>query len=151
MSDFSELCPVFNTGVFREMLFPNIKMTNVSTTANALTGTDDCQASSLGNWLFSRTIIITEAWVKKISSAGAAETMTLQHKTSARAAGTNFATLNITVTITGQSPTHGIYAMNMIANGPATFTSAAVLALNYGTATAASGGVFDLYIRYKDA
>jgi len=147
MSDFGEICPLFNTGVFNELIFPRIKMTDISTTANALLGTNDCHASSLGDFTFGRTVVITAAWIRKKTTPAAAETMVLNHHTSKLADGTAFGTLKITTSVTGQTVAHGYMAMNV---STATFASSDVLGITYGTSTAANGGIYDVIIRYKD-
>ena len=147
MSDFSELCPIFNTGVFHELIFPNIKMTDISASGNALLGSTAQEASSQGDYTFGRTVVVTDAWVRKVTTPGTKETITLRIHGTKNASGTAFGTLVMSKTVTGYAETHGYFALNVTDQ---TFTSAAVLGLAYGTATAATGGVFDLMIRYKE-
>lgn len=149
MSDFGELCPLFSTGVFKEMFFPRIYMTHFGTNnaENALVGTTDQMLSSQGDFTFGRTVIITEAWIRKKITPGAAETMVLNHHTSKQAAGTAFGTLNITTSVTGQAVGNGFHPMNVTS---ATFASADVLGLNFATVTENNAGCYDLIIRYKE-
>ena len=147
MSDFSELCPLFNTGMFNEVVFPDVALTDVSACANALFATYDAMASSLGDWSFGRTVIVTAAWLKKVTGPEGKEFLNLQHKTSKLAAGTTFGTIQISTTVTGQPVGHAYIPFTVT---EMTFTSAAVLGLAPATVTAGSGGVFDLIVRYKE-
>jgi hypothetical protein len=148
MSDFSELCPLFNTGVFNEILFPDIRMTDVSVCANALYATADAMASSLGDWTFGRTVIVTGAWAKKASAVANLEIISLNHHTSKNAAGTCFGSIQLSTSVTTQPIGYG-YTPFTIAVAQ-TFTSSEVLGLSPATVTAADGGNFDLIIRYKE-
>ena len=148
MSDFSELCPLFNTGVFNEILFPDCRLTDVSICANALYATADAMASSLGDWSFGRTVIVTGAWAKKASAVADLEIVLLRHHTSKLAVGTTFGSLQLSTSVTGQPIGHG-YIPFTIAAGK-TFESSDVLGLTPSTKTAADGGNFDLIIRYKE-
>ena len=148
MSDFSELCPLFNTGVFREIMFPKVYLTDIGTTSadNALVGSAG-QAASAGVFTFGRTVVITDAWFRKKVAVGAAETLTINHHSSRLAAGTAFATMKISTTVTGQAAIHGYMAMNCVSK---TFSSSDILGVNYGTITENNGGVFDILVRYKE-
>lgn len=148
MTDFSELCPIFNTGVFNEVVFPNVAMTDVSACANALFATYDAMASALGSWSFGRTVIVTAAWLKKAQDVEDEEIIYLKHFSSKNATGTNFGTLTVDATVTGMPVGHAYVPMNI--STAMTFTSAAVLGLCPATVTAGSGGVFDLVVRYKE-
>jgi len=148
MSDFSELCPLFNTGVFREIMFPKVYLTDIGTTSadNALVGSAG-QAASAGVFTFGRTVVITDAWFRKKVAVGAAETLTINHHSSRLANGTAFATMKISTTVTGQAAIHGYMKMNCVSK---TFSSSDILGVNYGTITENNGGVFDILVRYKE-
>jgi hypothetical protein len=64
MSDFSELCPLFNTGVYSELTLPYIDM-NISSTGKAD-----------GGYKFGRSVIITAAFIKKHTAFTATATAT---------------------------------------------------------------------------
>lgn len=148
MSDFSELCPLFNTGMFNEVLFPDVHFTDVSACANALVATADAMASSSGNWTFGRTVIVTGAWFKKVSAAAGLEQINLMHHTSKDAAGTVIGTIQISTSVTGQPLGYG-YIPFTVPTG-VTFASSDVLGLSPATVTAANGGRFDFAVRYKE-
>jgi hypothetical protein len=61
MSDFSELCPLFNTGVYNEVSFHNISMTAIAPTHNALVGVRGL-ATSPASFKFGRTVIVTKVF-----------------------------------------------------------------------------------------
>lgn len=148
MADFSELCPLFETGVFHELTFPNIGMTDVSACANALLFSYDCMASTCSDFDFGRTIVVTDAWLRPQGAiVKGIEYLHLKHYSSLRATPTTFATLEVRQTAT-VFDTHSWCRFSSITE--TTFTSAAVLGLAPATVTAASGGVFDLMIRYKE-
>ena len=147
MSDFSELCPLFNTGVFNEVVFPDVALSDVSACANALFATYDAMASSLGSFNFGRTVIVTAAWLKKVTGPEGKEFIYLRHHSSKLAAGTTFGTIQISTSVTGQPVGHAYIPFTVT---EMTFDSAAVLGLAPATVTAGSGGVFDLIVRYKE-
>jgi hypothetical protein len=65
MSDFSELCPLFNTGVFTEVTFPNIAMSQITASGNGLLGSLTCGAATrTAVWTFGRTVLINNAFVR---------------------------------------------------------------------------------------
>ena len=144
MSDFSELCPLFNTGVYNETMFPNISLSLITACGNALVG--KATASALGDFNFGRTIIVTNAWLRKTATPSAAIIVHLRHHSSRLAAGTIFATLTVSTTVTGMSVGYGYVPMNV--STETTFTSAAVLGL--GVATGYDSLAIDLLIRYKE-
>lgn len=146
MSDFSELCPLFATGVFHEFTFPEVSLTDISADVNAIMFSADEQASSSANFNFGRTVIVTEAWMRMRAAGAGAGIIHLRHCASNLAAGTIIGTMSATVTVTG----YGDLAWVPVTMVSATFDSAAVLGLNMATATSDPGGLFDLMVRYKE-
>ena len=57
MSDFSSLCPLFNTGMYSELTLPAVSVNNVSTTTKFLGGIP-----------FSRSVIVTHAYIAKMTT-----------------------------------------------------------------------------------
>lgn len=147
MSDFSEICPLFETGVFTEFTFPEISITNISSDANALMFSVANKASTCADFNFGRTIIITEAWVRSRSTPAGSGYLHLVHHATLRAAGTIFGTLSMTVTVTGFNRSSWV---PFSAISDTTFDSAAILGLRLSTATTNPGGLIDLMIRYKE-
>ncbi len=145
MSDFGELCPLFNTGVFNEITFPGIAMTNITACGNALDNT--FTASSIGNFTFGRTVIVTGCYVRKTVNPTATQTLALQHKTSRLAAGTTFGTIEVNISITGMAVNQTWVGMTVTEK---TFTSSEVLGLTVGTSTASGAGTYDIMVRYKE-
>jgi len=145
MTDFSELCPLFDTGVFNEFTFPEVSLSDISACANALMFSADAQASSSADFNFGRTVIVTNAWLRvRIAPAGSC-IIHLKHHTTMRAAGTIMGTLSGTTTGVGFDA-HAWVPMIVTA---ATFDSAAVLGLAPATVSS-DNGVYDLMIRYKE-
>ena len=145
MSDFSELCPLFNTGVFSEITFPGIAMTNITACGNALDHT--LTASSLSDFTFGRTVIVTGCYVRKVVNPTLGQSLALQHKTSRLAAGTTFGTIVVSITLTGMAVGQTWVAMTVT---DTTFTSSEVLGLTVGTSTASGAGTYDIMVRYKE-
>ncbi len=151
MSDFGELCPLFNTGVFNEVTFPDIKMTNVTACGNALIGTLTCaSATRTAVWTFGRTVVVTGGFLRQRASVAIANTAVarLMHHTTMLAAGTEFATLAIQNTSSGFEL--GYTWMPFTTVTDKTFTSSEVLGFTMLTGTNASGGTFDLIVRYRE-
>ena len=147
MSDFSEICPLFNTGVFNEVIFPNVPMTNVTTCGNALVGT--LTFTKVGNFTFGRTVVVTGAFIRNQVKPTIASTVVLRllHFTSQLAAGTEFATLFISITASGAE----VYTWQpMTFAADTTFTSNDILGFTVLTGTASGGGTYDLIVRYKE-
>lgn len=148
MSDFSELCPLFNTGVFNEILFPWIPMTLAAQTCNALEGSETAGASHAGNFLFERTVIVTNAYVRRWTDNVEQVTLHLDHRASAGATPTIFATWIVASTFTMVANKYTWVPVTISAGK--TFTSSEVLGFCIGGGTTSSGGEWDLLVRYKE-
>lgn len=144
MADFGELCPLFNTGVFNEITFPNISMTAITACGNALLGS--VTEAKQSAFTFGRTVLITGAFVRKIQNVKGTTVVRLIHNTSQLAAGTEFGTYAFSITVVGENAKAW---MSMVVTEK-TFTSDEILGFTVATGSAASGGVFDLILRYKD-
>lgn len=148
MSDFSELCPLFNTGVFHEITFPNISMTTITACGNALLGSLTADvATKPGIFTFGRTVVVTGAYIKKREEVKGLTILRLMHHTSQLAAGTEIGSYQMSTTA---STVELIYTMVPMTVTEKTFTSNEVLGFAPATGSAASGGVFDLWVRYKE-
>lgn len=147
MSDFSELCPLFNSGVFSEILFPYVRMSDATgATDNFLFASTDAAASGSGYFTFGRTVVITKAYLRKQVVGDSAPLIILQHHTSINATGTEFASLSITVSVTGQVPYYAWLPMNVTDK---TFNATDILGLCAASAVV-SAGIYDLIIRYRE-
>jgi hypothetical protein len=145
MSDFSELCPLFETGVFKEVTFPYVNLTNIAAGVNALMGT--IVASHSGRFFtFGRTVVVTGGFVRRVNGTSLSNIVELRHYTSVLAAGTSFGTLSITNTGTGVDP----HLWQPMAAATKTFTSDEVLGFSVRTATTISAGIYDIIVRYKE-
>lgn len=150
MSDFGELCPLFSTGVFKEVLFPQLEMTTLTGTAsvygNALAGT--LTFTKEGYFTFGRTVVVTGAFVRRIvtSDSGGIQKLVLLHAASGMASLVVIGTVGISVTA------DGINAMTWIPMTVTekTFTSSEVLGFCMMTGTILSAGTYDLMVRYKE-
>uniref|UniRef100_A0A6M3IPW6 Uncharacterized protein n=1 Tax=viral metagenome TaxID=1070528 RepID=A0A6M3IPW6_9ZZZZ len=90
MSDMSDLCPIFNTGVYSEITIPEVLLAAISTTGYARTGLK-----------FSRSVSVTAAFVRcrtAVVSTTAAIVLKLAKAASKAATGTVFASLKLSKT-----------------------------------------------------
>lgn len=153
MSDFSELCPLFNTGVFNEVCFPHlVNLTGISTTQNILGAGPDQTTDQASGFSFGRTVVVTEAYLRRYAATAAAsntaeEFIRLRHRASKAATPTNFGVLTVTTTLSVMTN----YNYNAMAITDTTFTSDAVLDLGVGTVTETAIGCYSLIVRYKEA
>ena len=146
MSDFSELCPIFQTGVLKEVMFPYIPLSGVTACGNAFLGT--LTFSKAGYFTFGRTVIVTGALARRVGATlEAALTLQILHHTSETAAGTVFATLQMSVT---GSAMDALTWVNMNCTAK-TFTSSDILGMAPVAGAAISQGVWDIMLRYKEA
>jgi len=150
MSDFSELCPLFNTGVFNEITFPAIKMTDISATGmgNALIGTGISAKGLSLCFTFGRTVIITGAYLRNQTDLAATEVIILNRHTTETASGVEFGTCKARSSITFQE-NYKTWVPFTIAS-PKTFASNDILGLSHSSNTQADAGVYDLIIRYRE-
>jgi hypothetical protein len=146
MSDFGELCPLFNTGVFSEITFPYVRLSDTTLCGNYLFASVAAMASGSGYFTFGRTVIVTGAYLRKQTLGESNVLVVLQHHTSLNAVGTVFATLAVSVTVTGHTPYYAWLPMNVTA---ATFTSTDVLGMA-AASVVVSAGIMDLIVRYKE-
>jgi len=145
MSDFSELCPLFHSGVFHEITFPQINMTGVTATVNALVGTL-VHTAIQGLFKFGRTVVVTGAFVKRLTVQVSEGIVVLNHHKSELTAGTEFGSLSIETTLSAMEQ-FGWIPMNVTAK---TFTSSEILGISMATGTTDGPGEYDFIIRYKE-
>lgn len=96
MSDFSALCPLFNTGVYSELTIPGpLLQDNLASTTTKLAGI-----------LFGRSVIVTAAYLSKMTTLATVSsnpTVKLYRQASwASSTATCFASFEISKTITTQ-------------------------------------------------
>ena len=147
MTDFGELCPLFETGVYKEVTFPGIRqVSGVSVTANLLEGTVSAGAGALSAFSFGRTVVVTDAFIQRYATAKAAENLYLGHRTTAAAAATAFGTATITTTL----DVYTEWTWQAMTTASTTFTASEVLNLSLGTVTATFNGNYSLIVRYRE-
>jgi len=145
MADFSELCPLFATGVFHEVVFPRIALSTVSISANLLVGTEEGIVRS-AMFTFGRTIVVTGCYVKRCTTVNSIETMLeMAHRTTQLAIGTVFGSLTLPITESAHQVNYQWAPMVVTAK---TFTSDEVL--SFGTNSKVSSGAVALMVRYRE-
>lgn len=146
MSDFSELCPLFNTGVYSELSINLIKFDGLSTTMNAINGAV-IKATKPGSLKFQRTVIVTKVYANRITNpATKVILLAKRHLSTGTAAGTVFASITASSTATVW-PLSAYKKMTQASNK--TFLAADVL--GFGNKTKKTdGGDFSFIVRYKE-
>jgi hypothetical protein len=91
-------------------------------------------------------VVITKAWLRKRGLNASYAAVLLKHHTTINAVGTEFASLTITVSITGQNPYYAWLPMTVT---DTTFTATDILGLCTFSVTT-SAGIVDLIVRYKE-
>jgi len=149
MSDFSELCPLFNTGVFGEVTFPGpMYLSGVLSTENLLAGTAHA-SDALGFFSFGRTVVVTGAFIRRELVNTTEVTLHLRHKLSGTEAlvGTIFASCTLPLSISAHQ--YGMWKAFTTFTGK-TFASSDILAMSPGNAATVSSGAVALMVRYKE-
>jgi hypothetical protein len=146
MSDFSELCPLFNTGVYSEVSFGALSFTGLSTTSNAMVGAITAAAAP-GVFKFQRTVVVTKVYSQKQGAAATACIVLAGRRASTgTAARTAFASLAWTSTDTKFLPGR-VCAMTQAS--AKTFLAADVLSFGLKTKKT-DPGKYGFIVRYKE-
>jgi hypothetical protein len=149
MADFGEICPLFNTGVFNEITFPNIDMRNITLSGNALYGSLFPSITMAGYFTFGRTVVITDAYVKRTDGASVTISVNLylKHFSSVAVAGTVFASASVT-SLLSVMDSYTFYPFTFSTSQ--TFTSTDILGIAPSLGAVSGVGSFDLIVRYRD-
>lgn len=148
MSDFGEICPLFSTGLFNEITFPNVSMTGITACGNALVGTLTC--TKVGVFTFGRTVVVTAAYIRRNDTNETVMNMQLIHAVANEVWNAGSQTIIGTCSITSDLTLYDIYTFKPFTITEKTFTSSDILGLNAVAGTAASSGVYDLIVRYRE-
>jgi len=141
MSDFSDLCPLFNTGVYGEIQVPHVTLANRSTSERIWTLPP-----------FGRSVIVTDFYVaKETAFAGSCTNLTLlmcraASAAAGRAAVTAFASVMLSATETTQAV--GKYLTGTTTD--TTFTATQCLAFFANDADKAGAKHVSIIVRYKE-
>jgi len=136
MSDFSSLCPLFNTGVYKEVTFPWIVAASISTT------------TSLGPGIpFGRSVVVTAAYARLRTDISASVTFTALLAKAASWAATRTVFASCKITATNTTYTNKRYkAFTVTAK---TFSATDVLHIA-SSHTEANMKTIDVIVRYKE-
>lgn len=146
MSDFSELCPLFSTGVYNEVCLDFCSMSGLSATNNALVGALTA-AKYPASFKFQRTVVVTKVYSQKRGVGSEAIILTIGRRAATgTAAKTAFASIAWSSTDT-LFPVGRIRAMTQAANK--TFLAADVLDISLKT-TKTDAGQYGFIVRYKE-
>lgn len=147
MADFSELCPLFNTGVYHEVTFPLIDLNAITASGNALVGSLASSITMPGAFTFGRTVVITAAYARRTSANSVEVNLYLKRHTSQTAVGTIVGTCSVTPTISIQD-NYNYRPFTLAASF--TFASTDLLGLAPSLGAAGSMGTYDLIVRFRD-
>lgn len=142
MSDFSTLCPLFNTGMYSEMSIYPGTLTMTSLPASTTT--------KLAGIPFSRSVIVTHAYLAKITtpaSTTANATVKLYRAASWAATATVFASCKVSKSVTTQAINK--YIAFTIASAK-TFSATQYLIMRSTVGTARAKTVRNIVVRYKE-
>jgi hypothetical protein len=139
MANFSQLCPLFNTGMYSEVTFPTIILANISTTTTIGPGIP-----------FGRSVIVTHAYARRAVDLTAAVTYTMKLGKMAAwsvkvAAATIFASCKMSTTVTAY-PVGRYKAFTVTAK---TFNATDILVVQNSQKEAAMQNT-DIIVRYKE-
>ena len=102
MSDFSEMCPLFSTGVYNELHIGRISTTlYTAATMNFLNGPCDIDTAPT-SFSLGRTVVVTNMWVRRIAGVAAATLSILigRQSDTGTAPATIFGTLTLNSAVT---------------------------------------------------
>ena len=145
MSDFSQLCPLFSTGVYSEVTIPNLGFSGLTILNNAMVGAA-LKATQPGSFKFQRTVVVTKIYQQKQVTAGTKPIiLARRYAATGTATGTAFASLAFTITTT-KNPVGRVKAMTTTSK---TFAAADVLGFGMKTAKT-NPGRYTFIVRYKE-
>jgi hypothetical protein len=139
MADFSALCPLFNTGMYSEISFPDTISLISRSTTNKFAALPP----------FSRSVIVTHAYVSKNTTFAATATavkLAICRAATWAATRTVFGTINLSATVTAQ-PINKYLAFTIAT--AKTFSATQILHLKALKKEAGARGV-KVIIRYKE-
>lgn len=149
MADFSELCPLFNIGVFNETTFPVMYLTAQLPSANLLAGSCTVTGTTIGYFKFGRTVVVSSAFIKREVAVNTTEVeLNLGHLTSVDAAYTVFGV--VTLPVSASQYEIGYSWVPVTISAAKTFTSDEVLFFGVNAALTVSSGAVALMVRYKE-
>ena len=69
MSDFSELCPLFTTGVYNELYLGDMTLSIYDSATYNFLSNPGSPATCPSSFRFGRSVVVTECWVKRKTQA----------------------------------------------------------------------------------
>jgi len=149
MSDFSELCPLFETGVYNEVYLGRMTLSIYASATHNFLSNPAAATAAPSSFKFGRTIVVTECWVKRKTAAdGMSQTNCIyigRHTGSGTAAASIFGTL----TMESNVSTFPKIVNAWQAMGPTSFTLHTADVLNISTIP---GDVMecDIIVQYRE-
>lgn len=140
MADFSSLCPIFNTGVYGCVTFPMVNMTSKTTSAMFNYGMP-----------FGRSVIVTNAYVQKVTAFAATCTAVKIKLAKAAAAATTYAlrTVFASYTLSGSATVQATGKWLTMTVTAKTFGATSVLHIHSSKSEAGAKFV-NVIVRYKE-
>jgi hypothetical protein len=140
MSDFSSLCPLFNTGVYSELTLPgSFSLKSLASTTTKLAGIP-----------FQRSVIVTAAYAAKLTTPASTTgnvNVKLYRASSWAGTATVFASLKLSKTVTTQAANK---YLGFTVAAAKTFSATQWLIMRCTKATAQGGTIRGVVVRYKE-
>ena len=140
MSDFSDLCPLFNTGVYNEIMAPSMTLTSISTTNHLFRFPP-----------FGRSVIVTDFYANKLTTFAATCTaiklILKRGATAGTAAGSKTAFASVTLSATVTTQTKGEFLTGTCTD--TTFSATQILSI-HTSKKEAGAKTSHAIIRYKE-
>ncbi len=149
MSDFGELCPLFETGVYNELYLGMLTGTIYTSATYNFMGPAAAPTADPTSFRFGRTVVVTEAYFRRLAAV-AAPTVRLKI---GRRTGSGTATQSFfgTLTILSNIATFPDILRAWQAMGPTSFTLATADVLDISIDLGAdAAGLYDVIIQYRE-
>jgi hypothetical protein len=148
MSDFGELCPLFNTGVYNELYLGRFTASvYTSATFNFLSSVGD-PATAPSSFRFGRTVVVTEVYARRI---GAITTATASLRVGRRTgSGTAAQSLFGTMTFGEDATAFPDFARAWQAMGITSMTLNTADVLDISACGVATDASYDIVVQYRE-
>jgi len=148
MSDFGELCPLFNTGVYNELYLGRFTASvYTSATYNFLSSVGD-PATAPSSFRFGRTVVVTEVYARRV---GAITTATASLRVGRRTgSGTAVQSLFGTMTFGEDASAFPDYTRAWQAMGMTSMTLNTADVLDISACGVATDASYDIIVQYRE-
>lgn len=148
MSDFGELCPLFNTGVYNELYLGRFTASvYTSATYNFLSSVGD-PATAPSSFRFGRTVVVTEVYARRVGAVTtAAASLRVGRRTGS---GTAVQSLFGTMTFGDDASSFPDYTRAWQAMGMTSMTLNTADVLDISACGVATDASYDIIVQYRE-